>query len=230
VRGLAFRVAVGAALCAAGPSRAQKQEQPGPGSRSIAAELGLPAVSLSFLQALDNWKLGARVEWERISRAESFLLSAVGARGTAGLLVVGTARGSGFTLQGSAGVRRLWGNKRDASCNCVQPLPAATSFQAPIEADARWAVSETAALTFFAALGIDLLGSGASGGARTGVILSPQGGVAFDVLVSPRFALGIEARTGMVAVPDASFQPAVLAGRSSFAMPLDLALRFALDL
>jgi hypothetical protein len=206
------------------------REQPGSGSRSIAVELGLPAVSLSFAQALENWKLGARVEWERISRAESFSLSTVGARGTAGLLVAGTARGSGFTLQGSVGVRRFSGNRRDASCNCVQPLPAATSFEAPIEADARWAVSETAALTYFAALGIDLLGSGTSGGARTGVILSPQGGVAFDVFVSSRFALGIEARTGIVAVPDAGFRPAVLAGQTSFAMPLDLALRFALEL
>ena len=47
------------------------------------------------------------------------------------------------------------------------------------------------------------------------------------MFVPPRFALGIEARTGIVAVPDAGFRPAVLAGQTSFAMPLDLALRFA---
>lgn len=191
--------------------------------------MGLPALRVSWeRQIADALRFGIEVGAEQLNRKESLSLTSVGIRMPLRWEGVRTAGGFTVSLDGSAGVRRISGHLRPESCGCVQALSAAFSFQGAGGASARWTISERTGVSIFAELGIDALGSGGGPGPRAGLLLSPQAGATFDVRVAARIALGLEARSGRLVAPSASFRPAVLGGEGALWMPLALLLTLAI--
>jgi hypothetical protein len=190
--------------------------------QTISVALGLSAAELGWqIRASDRLAFGARLAWDQIDREESLSLSAAGITAPARLDLAFER----FTvsLEAAPGARRLAGRFRDAGCGCLVDTSPAYALQIPVTASLRIPLSEVARSTLFATLGADLLLS-------SGLLISPQAGVAMDAAVSPAVSLGILARVGRLLVVGDNVDPAILGGRRAITMPLALLLTIAVRL